>query len=85
MWHSLDSVFGAGSFNDENEGAFYAPKSCHALALKSERGRLQQARNDAVAATGLVTHPATNLDANAVAFGHRAVKPHTAIFNEIRL
>ena len=62
----------------------WGPGSRHALALKSQRGRSQRARNDAAAAAGLVTHPATVLDANASAFGHKAVKPHRATFNGIR-
>ena len=42
-------------------------------------------RNGAVAATGLATPPIKIvLDASAGAFGHKAVKPHSAIFNEIR-
>ena len=43
LWPSLDSAFGTGSFNDENEAvrwaAFYASGIRHALALKSEWGR----------------------------------------------
>ena len=40
LWPSLDSVLSAGSLNDENTatrwGAFCAPGSRYALALKSE-------------------------------------------------
>ena len=48
LWPSLDSVFGAGSFNADNAAArweaFYVPGSRIALALRSKWGRFQQAR-----------------------------------------
>ena len=49
---SLDSVFGAGSFNAESAatrwGALYASGSRYALELHSELVKLQRARNGAV-------------------------------------
>ena len=88
LWPSLDSVFGAGSFNADNAatrwGAFYAPGSRCALALQSEWGRLQRARSGSITTAGLATPPTkTVLDASASAFGHKVEKPHRAIFNEI--
>ena len=90
LWPSLDSVFGAGSFNADNAAsrwdAFYASGSRIALALRSEWGRVQQARKDATTAAGLPTPPTkTALDASASAFGHKVEKLHRTIFKEIRL
>ena len=83
-------IFGAGSFNAENAatrwGAFYAPKSRHALALQSERGRVQRARKGVITASGLAAPPTkTALDASASAFGYKAWKLHRTIFNEVLL
>ena len=65
--------------------AFYARGSRYALALQSKWSRLQWARNGAITVAGLATPPIkTVLDASAKAFGHKAVKLHRAIFNEIR-
>ena len=90
LWPSLDSVFGAGSFNAENAAtrwdAFYASLSRYALAPHSEWGRLQRACNGTTAAAGLATPPTKSaLGVSASAFGHKAVELHRAIFNEIWL
>ena len=89
LWPSLDSVFGAGSFNADNAAtrwdAFYASGSRFALALRSEWGRVQQARKDAIIAAGLPTPPTdTVLDASASSFGHKVEKLHRKVFKEIR-
>ena len=67
---SLDSAFGAGSFNADNAatrwGAFCASGSRYALALQSGWGRLQRARNGVITAAGLATAPTkTVLDVSA--------------------
>ena len=76
LWPSLNSAFGAGSFNAENAAtrwdASYASGSRYALALQAKWGRLQRARNDAITAAGLATPPTkTVLDASASDFGHK--------------
>ena len=85
LWPSLDSVFGAGSFNADNAAtrwdAFYASGSRFALALRSEWGRVQQARKDAIIAAGLPTPPTdTVFDASASSFGHKVEKLHRKVF-----
>ena len=89
LWPSLESVLGAGSFNEENIGerwtAFYASDSRYATGLKSEWIRLQKIRNDAVADLGLTDIPDSILNDDAKSFGHGQVKMHKTIFDELNI
>ena len=89
LWPSLESVLGAGSFNEENIGerwtAFYASDSRYATGLKSEWIRLQKIRNDAVADLGLTDIPDSILNDDAKSFGHGQVKMHKTIFDELSI
>ena len=89
LWPSLESVLGAGSFNEENIGerwtAFYASDSRYATGLKSEWIRLQKIRNDAVADLGLIDIPDSILNDDAKSFGHGQAKMHKTIFDELSI
>ena len=65
-------------------GAFYASGSRYALALLSEWGGIERARNGAITPAGLATPPTkTALDTSVSAFGYKVEKLHRATFNEI--
>ena len=75
LWTSLETVLGAGSFDDANQDqrwtAFYNSGSRYGEELKAEWLRLKQDQLAAAHAAGIETPPASVLDADVCAFGHK--------------